>query len=108
MSVKTFERRVAALEEGAAKVRVSDEEREEFKKFRAGVLDCLCDVCRAKVEETERNAPAGACQPSQGRHTRPKEEGDFQYGLVRAGICPPCMDRLRAYLNDLVEVRNHE
>lgn len=102
MSVKVFERRLAALEEEAAKVQVSDEEREEFEKYRGDILGLLCETCRTRVEETERDAPQGACQSSRG-FAIPQEQADFQYGVVRAAICPSCKHRLIDYLRERVD-----
>lgn len=100
MSVnKSIERRLAALEEGAGKVSKQDQEAHET--MRSEILDRLCDVCRAKVEEMEQH-PSGAYRPPQG-NTVPKEHRDFQDAVVHAGMCPSCHERVVAYLRRLVD-----
>lgn len=97
---KALEKRLAALEETAAKVRVSEQDRENFERYRAGLMARLCPPCRAKVEEMEQH-PSGIFELSQGDIV-PKEHRNFQYAFAHAGICPSCREKAVDYLKEVV------
>ncbi len=64
---RSIEKRIAALEEEAAKEQPAEEAREAYARIRGIVMEELCEDCQARFIEAEQRPPALRSPPGPGQ-----------------------------------------
>ncbi|MCK4270637.1 MAG: hypothetical protein KAW93_09180 [Methanogenium sp.] len=98
-----IETQIEQLEEQQAEVQTSEQEQEEFEKFRMEVLNQLCDACCVKVEDAEQTLFNEGPTAFTISHPAPKGYWNFQHGFAHTGVCTPCRNRVSDHLKGVVE-----